>query len=144
MPMTRGKRPRLARTQRAKKIRPSAPLLETRARSILSEMVTEMAAEPMDDALRLPEPPKPILVDEESLGGEAHSLDDMPADDLAEIARQGASLELDGSKHDAADLVSLAKNVKDDAHLKITNSGTFTADELAMIARSGGGQVILA
>jgi len=51
---------------------------------------------------------------------------------------------LDGARHEAADLVALARNVKDDAHLKINNSGTFTADELARIAGSAAGQVIFA
>jgi hypothetical protein len=142
MPKTGGKRRPLVRTQKAAKIRPSAPLLETRARSILSAMVTEVSAEPTD--LQLPELPPVVeaALAAKRLPGES-SLDDLPTRDLAAIARQGASLELDGAKHDAAALVSIAKNVKDDAHLKIINSGRFTADELGCIVRSAPGQVIL-
>jgi len=150
MPKTRGKRRPLERTQKAKKIRPGAPLLETRARSILSTMVTEVTevtevAQTSTD-LQLPEAPPPVVaMPAEVLPPEGEpSLDDLPASDLAAIARQGASLEIDGAKHDVVAVVSLAKNVKDDAHLKVNNSGTFTAEELALIARSAPGQVIFA
>ncbi len=145
MPKTKGKRQPLVRTQRAKKVRPGAPLLETRARSILSTMVTEVAAEPTEGAsdLRLPEPPAPVPV-EASDAQFGSPLDDLPADDLAEIARQGASLELDGSRYEAVELVSLAQSMQDEAHLRISNSGTFTAKELALIARATSGQVIFA
>jgi hypothetical protein len=147
MPKTRGKRRPLERTQKAKKIRPGAPLLETRARSILSTMVTEVTevAQASTD-LQLPEAPPPVVaMPAEVLPPEGEpSLDDLPASDLAAIARQGASLEIDGAKHDVVAVVSLAKNVKDDAHLKVNNSGTFTAEELALIARSAPGQVIFA
>jgi hypothetical protein len=147
MPKTGGKRRPLERTQKAKKIRPGAPLLETRARSILSTMVGEVAAELSD--LQLPEAPPPEVSSaprEQPLPSEAdQSLDDFPASDLAAIARQGASLEVDGAKHDVVALVALAKSVTDDAYLKINNSGTFTAAELALIARSSPpGQVIFA
>ncbi len=143
MPKTKGKRPPLVRTQRAKKVRPGAPLLETRARAILSTMVTEVAAEPTEGAsdLQLPEPPAPVPVE---AADSDPSLDALPAGDLEEIARQGASLELDGSKYEAIELVSLAKSMQDEAHLRISNSGTFTAEELALIARSTPGQVIFA
>jgi hypothetical protein len=142
MPKTGGKRRPLVRTEKVAKVRPGAPLLETRARSILSTMVTEVAAEPTN--LQLPELPPVVeaALAAKRLPGES-SLDDLPTRDLAAIARQGASLELDGTRHDAAALVSIAKNVKDDAHLKIINSGRFTADELARIACSAPGQVIL-
>ena len=147
MPKTRGNRRPLERTQKAKKIRPGAPLLETRARSILSTMVTEVTevAQTSTD-LQLPEAPPPVVaMPAEVLPPEGEpSLDDLPASDLAAIARQGASLEIDGAKHDVVAVVSLAKNVKDDAHLKVNNSGTFTAEELALIARSAPGQVIFA
>jgi len=138
MPKTRRERP-LARTQKAKKVRPGAPLLETRARSILSTMVTEVAAEP-EAGLQLPEAPAAEPVADAAV----HSIDDLPTSALAAIARQGASLELDGTKHDADALAELAENVTDDAHLKINNAGSFTAEELASIARSAPGQVILA
>ena len=138
---TSGKRPRLERTQKAKEVSPGAPLLETRARSILSTMVSEVAAEP--DTLHMPEEP-PMVAVADGVAAEEPSLDDMPTRDLAEIARQGGSLELDGARHDAAALETLARNVKDEAHLKINNSGTFSADELARIARSAPGQVIFA
>jgi hypothetical protein len=141
MPKTGGKRRQLERTQKAKKVRPGAPLLETRARSILTTMVGEVTGEPTD--LQLPEAPAPVVV-EAADEAAAQSIDDLPTSELAVIARQGASLEVDGTKHDVVDLVSLAKSVRDDAHLKINNSGTFTAEELALIARSGPGQVILA
>jgi hypothetical protein len=143
MPKTRGKRRPLERTQKAKKIRPGAPLLETRARSILSTMVSEVAVEEPTENLQLPEVLPPVAA--EALPPlEEPSLDDLSTSALAEIVRQGASLELDGAKHDAAALVALAKNVKDDAHLKINNSGTFSAEELARIARNTPGQVIFA
>ncbi len=143
MPKTGGKRQPLARTQKAKKIRPSAPFLETRARAILSTMVTEVTAEPTD--LQLPEAPPIVAPAAEVLLPETEpSLDDLPASDLAAIARQGASLEVDGSKHDVVALVALAKSVTDDAYLKVSNSGTFTPKELALIARSTPGQVIFA
>jgi len=141
MSKAKAKRRSLERTQKAKRIRPGAPLLETRARSILTTMVGEVTGQPTD--LQLPEAPGPVLVEvaEEEV---AQSIDDLPTSDLAVIARQGASLEVDGTKHDVVDLVSLAKSVRDDAHLKINNSGTFSAEELGMIARSKPGQVILA
>lgn len=145
MPKTRGTRRPMERTQKAKKVRTDVPLLETRARSILSAMVSEVAAEPNEapNDLQLPQAPAPILVGE-TPDMVAQSLDDLPASALAKIARNGASLEVDGARHEAEDLVSLAKNVTDDAHLKINNSGTFTVEELAAIARSAPGQVILA
>jgi hypothetical protein len=41
------KRPALAETQKAKRVRPGAPLLETRARPILATMVHEAVTESM-------------------------------------------------------------------------------------------------
>ena len=41
-------------------------------------------------------------------------------------------------------LTLLAENVTDQAHLKINNSGGFSAKELAAIAQTGPGQVIFA
>jgi hypothetical protein len=135
-----GKRRPMERTRKIQKIRPGAPLLETRARSILSAMVDEVTGETA--GVQLPEVP-PLVIAE---AGEeaAATIDDLPASDLAAIARQGASLELDGARYDAEELLSVAKNVKDDAHLKVSNSGTFTAEELGKIARSTPGQVIFA
>lgn len=142
-PKSKGKRRALVRTQKAKTVRPGAPLLETRARAILSTMVTEVTAQPGDGPtdLQLPKPPGPMPATAADANA---SLDALPAGDLAEIARQGASLELDGSKYEAVELVSLARSVQDEAHLRISNSGTFTAEELALIARSTPGQVIFA
>lgn len=138
MPKTGGKRRPLVRTQKAKKIGPGAPFLETRARSILSTMVTEVEAEP---GVRMPEVPPPMVAAPSEL---EPVLEDLTAGELAAIAREGASLELDGSKFEAEELAKLARNVTDDAHLKVSNSGTFTAEELGMIARSAHGQVIFA
>jgi hypothetical protein len=138
MPKTGGKRRPLARTLKAKKIRPGAPLLETRARSILSTMVTEMEGAP---GVRVPEAPPPMLA---TAPETEPALEDMTPSELAAIAREGASLELDGSKFAADELAKLAKNVRDDAHLRVSNSGTFTAEELGMIARNAQGQVIFA
>jgi hypothetical protein len=138
MPKAGGKRRPLVRTQKAKKIGPGVPLLETRARSILSTMVTEVEGEP---GARMPEVPPPMVAAPPEL---EMALEDLTASELAAIAREGASLELDGSKFEAEELAKLARNVTDDAHLKVSNSGTFTAEELGMIARSAHGQVIFA
>ncbi len=144
MPKTGPKRRPLERTQKAKKVRPSAPLLETRARTILATMVEEVASGP--DGLKLPETPEPVAPESTSdaqldLG---QSIDELATPELVSIARHGASLEVDGSKYTSAELALLADAVTDQAHLKIHNSGSFSAKELSAIAQRGPGQVIFA
>jgi hypothetical protein len=138
MPKTGGKRRPLVRTQKAKEIGPGAPLLETRARSILSTMVSEAEGAP---GVRMPEAPLPMIATPPEV---EPALEDLTPSELAAIAREGASLELDGSKFAADELAKLARSVTGDAHLRVSNSGTFTAEELGMIARSTPGQVIFA
>lgn len=142
------KRRSLERTRKAKKVGPGAPLLETRARTILATMVEEVVAEPM--GLTLPEVADPAALVAQPAAGAvekpdaAQTIDELATLDLVSIARQGASLEVDGSKYTSDELALLARNMTDQAHLKVSKSGTFTAGELAAIARSGPGQVIFA
>lgn len=149
MPKAGTKRRPLERTQKAKRVRTSAPLLETRARTILETMVEEVA-DAAPAGLTLPEAPEPIapaavvVHGAESVQDSSQSIDELATRELLSIVRQGASLELDGSKYTPDELALLAENVTDQAHLKISNSGGFTAKELAAIARSGPGQVIFA
>lgn len=140
----------LVRTRKAQKAQPGAPSPETRSRAILATMVREVASEPND--WTLPDVPAAVPVSDaapdtawDDPGEDTQALDDMPANDLAAIARHGGSLEIDGSKYTCGELTSLARNVTDGrAHLKINNSGAFSADELSAIARSKPGQVIFA
>ncbi len=143
MPKTGAKRRPLERTQKAKRVRPSAPLLETRARTILETMVEEVA-DVAPAGLTLPEVPEPIEAAAESANPEAQSIDELATRDLVAIVQNGASLELDGSRYTSDELALLAENVTADAHLKINNSGSFSAKELAAIAQTGPGQVIFA
>jgi len=149
MPKTGPKRRPLERTQKAKRMRTSAPLLETRARTILETMVQEVA-DAAPAGLTLPEAPEPIVAaaasahDAEVAQDAGQTIDELATRELLSIVRQGASLELDGSKYTPDELALLAENVTDQAHLKISNSGGFTVKELAAIARSGPGQVIFA
>jgi hypothetical protein len=149
MPKTGTKRRSLERTQKAKRVRTSAPLLETRARTILETMVEEVA-DAAPAGLTLPEAPEPIVAaaagahDAEAAHDAGQTIDELATRELLSIVRQGASLELDGSKYSPDELALLAENVTDQAYLKISNSGGFTAKELAAIARSGPGQVIFA
>lgn len=149
MPKTGTKRRPLERTQKAKRVRTSAPLLETRARTILETMVEEVA-DAAPAGLTLPEAPEPIVAaaasahDAEAAQEAGQTIDELATGELLSIVRQGASLELDGSKYTSDELTLLAENVTDQAYLKISNSGSFTAKELTAIARSGPGQVIFA
>jgi hypothetical protein len=145
MPKTGAKRRSLERTQKAKRVRPSAPLLETRARTILETMVEEVA-NVAPAGLTLPEVPEPIeaaatVVSEEDA---AQTIDELATGELVSIVQQGASLEVDGSRYTSDELALIAENVTGQAHLKISNSGGFSARELAAIANSGPGQVIFA
>jgi hypothetical protein len=143
MPKTGARRRPLERTQKAKKVRPSAPLLETRARTILETMVEEVA-DAAPAGLTLPEVPEPILAAPEPASAEVQSIDELATRDLVTIVKNGGSLEVDGSRYTSDELELLAENVTQQAHLKINNSGSFSAKELAAIAQTGPGQVIFA
>lgn len=151
MPDRETKRRALPRTQKAKAVRPSAPLLETRARAILATLVEEVTADPGED-LRLPELPETaapaaaaVAPAGSGVPAEAvQTIDALATPELAAIARHGGSLEVDGSLYKAAELSLLARNVTEQAHLKILNSGGFTAEELKAIAECKPGQVIFA
>jgi hypothetical protein len=141
MPKTRPKRRPLERTQKAMKVRPGAPLLETRARTILATMVEEVA-DVSSAGLTLPEVPEPTAP--EPVATEAQSIDEFATRDLVTIAQSGGSLEVDGSRYTPDELALIAEAVTTEAHLKINNSGSFSAKELAVIAKTGPGQVIFA
>ncbi len=143
MPKTGAKRRPLERTQKAKKVRPSAPLLETRARTILETMVEEVV-DGAPAGLTLPEMQEPVAPEAEPTAAAAQSIDDLATRDLVKIAKNGGSLEIDGSRYTSDELALLAENVTEQAHLKINNSGSFSAKELAAIAQTGPGQVIFA
>ena len=142
-------------TQRRRKARTVSitnPAPETRSRQILAEIIEEAMAEP--GSLKLPDPgafvsadaapvtAAPAAVEEEA--EKAQPVDDHATRDLVAIAQHGASLELDGAKYSSDELALIAENVSDDAHLRIKNSGGFSAKELATIAKRGPGQVIFA
>jgi hypothetical protein len=145
MPKTGAKRRPLERTQKAKRVRPSAPLLETRARTILETMVEEVA-NVAPAGLTLPEVPEPIATAPAvvSENDATQTIDELATGELVSIVQQGASLEVDGSRYTSDELALIAENVTGQAHLKISNSGGFSARELAAIANSGPGQVIFA
>ncbi len=143
MPKTGGKQ-RLEQTLKAKTMRPSAPLLETRARTILATMVDEVTSGEKPSGLMLPERAAPIVAAPAAEEEVAQTIDELATRELVSIVRHGASLEVDGSRYTSDELGLLAENVTDQAHLKINNSGGFSARELAAIAQRGPGQVILA
>jgi hypothetical protein len=129
-----------------------SPALETRSREILAEIIEEAMAE--RDGIKLPDPAALTAFDtaitepaETSAAAEAEAaqpIDELATPDLVKIAQHGASLELDGSKYTSEELELIAEHVADEAHLKISNSGAFSARELAAIAQRGAGQVIFA
>ncbi len=110
MPKTGARRRQLERTQKAKKVRPSAPLLETRARTILETMVEEVA-DAAPAGLTLPEVPEPILAAPEPASAEVQSIDELATRDLVTIVKNGGSLEVDGSRYTSDELELLAENV---------------------------------
>jgi hypothetical protein len=139
------------RGSKVRSVHVGAPALETRSRQILATIVEEAIAEPND--LKLPDPTasfRPDVLAEAQASDQADQsegeqpIDDLATHDLVTIAQHGASLEVDGSKYTSDELTLIAENVTDQAHLKISNSGAFSAKQLAAIAQSGAGQVILA
>ena len=148
MPKTGAKRHSLERTQKAMRVRPGAPLLETRARTILATMVEEVAGGAADGMI-LPEVAELSIAETtvstpEAQDDTVQSIDELATRELVSIVRHGASLEVDGSRYTSDELALLAENVTAEAHLKINNSGSFSARELASIAQTGPGQVIFA
>jgi hypothetical protein len=69
------------------------------------------------------------------------AIDSRNRDDLAHLARNGAGLIVDGAKYSSEDLAHIARNLKDGSVLQICNSGRFTTEQLAQIARNGSGKV---
>ena len=139
--------------RRAKRMRHSAPCVETQARTILAAMVEEAVQE--NSGLKLPDVSgtEPAAGNGSAVAFEPGSeleaaagqgIDELRTQDLVAIAKDGASLELDGSRFSSEELTLLAENVSDQAHLKIANSGNFTREELSTIALSAPGQVIFA
>ena len=154
MPKT-GAKPRSSqRRRKPQTVTVGMPALETRSRHILAEIIEEAMMEP--DGLKLPDPaafaasdvlagalPEPAQPDTAN-GEVSQPVDDLATHDLVTVVQHGASLEVDGSRYTSDELALLAENVTDQAHLKINNSGSFSAKELAAIAQSGPGQVIFA
>lgn len=64
-------------------------------------------------------------------------IEHLAAQDLAMIARNGGSLEVNGGAFTADDLAMIARNLKEGSFLKVLNSGSKTAQDMAMIARNG-------
>ena len=150
MPKSRAN-PSAVAPRRAKRVRHSAPCVETQARTILAAMVEEAVQE--NAGLKLPdvsgtEPAagngSAVAFAPGSEPAAGQGIDELKTQDLVAIAKDGASLELDGSRFSSQELALLAENVGDQAHLKIANSGNFTREELSTIALSASGQVIFA
>ena len=156
MPKTGAKPRARTRGSKTRSVHVGAPTLETRSRQILAAIVEEATAEPSD--LKLPDPdaalgpvvgeasapidvPQPAQPEKDE---SVQTIDELATRDLVSIVRHGASLEVDGSKYTSGELTLLAENVAGEAHLKINNSGAFSAGELAAIAKSTSGQVIFA
>jgi len=148
MPKT-GAGPRATRHRhKTRTVSVGMPALETRSRQILAEIIEEAVADPA--GLKLPDPDVAFATPEAVAAAlaedqqAAQSVDEFATRDLVTIVRSGASLEVDGSRYSSDELELIAENVAEQASLKINNSGSFSAKELAAIAQTGPGQVIFA
>ncbi|MDQ0475480.1 hypothetical protein [Labrys wisconsinensis] len=64
--------------------------------------------------------------------------------EFLELARTGANVEVDAAPYTAVQLKSIAKELRDGAHMRIINTHDKTAIELAGVAQAKPGQIIFA
>lgn len=64
--------------------------------------------------------------------------------ELMNVAAKGGSVEVDGGRYSALDLMSIASKLAGGAYLKVHNSGSKTSLEMMSIAAKRPGSVIFA